>query len=67
MTALKRAVNWAVKRGEIQANPFAAVERSEVSRREELITPEDFALLLSSIEDQCLRSLSMKILKNGVP
>jgi hypothetical protein len=41
----------------MQASPFAAVERPEVARRDELITPEDFAVLLSNIKDQCFRDL----------
>jgi len=57
ITAVKRAMNWAVKRGDIPVNPFAAVKRPEVPRRDRLITPEDFTVLLANVKDQCFRDL----------
>lgn len=40
ITAIKRALNWAVKQGLIAANPVAHLERPAARRRETLVTSE---------------------------
>jgi len=62
ITAVKRAMNWAVEEGYIEANPFRFMKRPATTKRSQTITPEmheqmigatdpDFALFLNALKE----------------
>jgi integrase/recombinase XerC len=46
LQAVQRALNWAVKQGRIDKSPVAFMEKPPPGRRENVITPETYALML---------------------
>ena len=57
ITAMKRAMNWAAKQGYIDHSPIAQMDRPEVGKRTQTISPDEFQTLLSKIRDQAFRDL----------
>jgi len=54
---VQRPYNWAFKLGYIETNPIRHIEKPRASRRENPVTPEDFAAILSKVKDQPFRDL----------
>ncbi len=52
VTALKRVFNWAVKMGHTPSNPIAGLEKPPAGRREIVISPEMYGVILESSQDQ---------------
>ena len=57
ITAIKRALNWAVEMEHIDVNPVARMKRPEVGHRDEFIEHGDFKILLDSVKDECFKDL----------
>jgi integrase len=57
VTAIRRVFNWSIKQGYLDKNPILGVEKPEAAHRENIVTPEEFATLLSHIRDQEFRDL----------
>ncbi len=52
ITAVSRALSWAVKQGHIRRNPIAGIEKPAMARRELVIDEQQFELILSKTDDQ---------------
>ena len=57
ITAIQRAFNWAVKNGGLSHNPIKGMEKPKAKKRTDIVTPDEFELLLKSIPDQQFRDL----------
>ena len=57
ITALQRAFNWGVHNHGLGRNPIAGMEKPQARRRDDVITPDEFELLLGHVEDQAIRDL----------
>lgn len=56
--AVQRAFNWALKRGRLKLNPIATIDRKpSPGRREEIISPAEYAELMKHVKDGCFRDL----------
>jgi integrase len=55
--AVQRAFNWAAKMGLIESNPVRHVEKPRAGRRDLVITPDEFAWILSQVKDEPFRDL----------
>jgi integrase len=51
MIHLQRPFNWAAKLGYIPDNPVRHIEKPQAKRRDNPVTPEDFALLLGKVKE----------------
>jgi integrase len=51
IVALQRPFNWAVKLGYIPANPIRYIEKPQVNRREQSVTPTEWAKIRDHYED----------------
>lgn len=51
ITAVHRALSWAVKQGHIRRNPISGIDKPPIARRELVISSEQFELLLSKTDD----------------
>jgi integrase len=57
LIAVQRPFNWAAKLGYIPANPLRGLELPEIRRRENPVTPDDFAAILGQVKDHPFRDL----------
>lgn len=57
ITAVQRAFSWAEKKGHITASPVRGVEKPPPKRREQVLTPAEFAGLLSRVKEPCFRDV----------
>lgn len=57
MQSVQRAFNWAVKQGRIERSPVAHMEKPPCGRRENVITPEMYAIILGHVRDADFRDL----------
>jgi integrase len=58
LIAVQRPFNWAAKLGYIDTSPvWRRVDKPEVKRRENPVTPADFAAILGRVKDQPFRDL----------
>jgi integrase len=57
ITAMKTALNWAVRQGHIESSPIAHMERPEAGSRAETLTPEEFEKVLAHVKDSQFREL----------
>ena len=57
ITAVVRALTWAVKQGYIRRNPIHGIEKPAAARRELTIDDEQFEMLLAKTDDQKFRDL----------
>jgi len=55
ITALQRGFNWAVKNRGLERNPIRGTEKPEAKRRTSIITPEEFAEILTHV---CVKQLT---------
>jgi integrase len=55
--AVQRAYNWAEEMGHVAASPIKRIKKPSAGRRDNPITPEDFAVIVSHIKDQPFRDL----------
>ena len=55
--AVQRALRWAAKMGVIDKNPVRHLEKPQVGKREQLITPDEYAMLLGHFPDEAFRDL----------
>ena len=51
MVSVTRPFNWAAKLGYIAASPLKGLERPKAERRQEFVTPADFAVLMARYAD----------------
>jgi integrase/recombinase XerC len=66
LIAVQRPFNWAAKLGYIDASPvWRRVEKPEVKRRENPMTPDDFSALLGQVKDQPFRDLIAFLWETG--
>ncbi|WP_197488978.1 tyrosine-type recombinase/integrase [Planctomyces sp. SH-PL14] len=64
--AVKRALKWAMEEGYIETSPIAHMKAPPKLRRETIITPEQFQLILSVSRDQCFKDLLLFLWHTGV-
>ena len=57
IVAVQRAFTWAEKQGHIQKSPIRHVEKPPQKRREQSLTPAEFATLLSHVQDDVFRDV----------
>jgi integrase len=57
ITAVQRAFLWAEKLGHIDKTPIRYIEKPKAERRNNPITPGDFAVMISHVRDQAFRDL----------
>jgi integrase len=55
--AVQRAVRWALKKGYVETNPVADYEKSRPGKRTTVISPADFARILSQVKHQTFTDL----------
>ena len=55
--AVQRVFNWAVRMGLISANPIRPVEKPQAGRREQVITAEQFQIIIALVRDDDFRDL----------
>ena len=65
ITAVQRAFNWAAKMGLIETSPVRHVEKPRAGRRDVIITPEEFAWILSRVKDEPFRDLLVVCWETG--
>jgi integrase len=58
ITAVKRALNWAVEQGILEANPVASLSRPPIPKRETLVSPEDHQRMLGATDEPFARVLT---------
>lgn len=56
LTALKRALNWAVKEGYLGANPLKQVEKPTVLHRERVVTGKEHEAITDAVRDEAFRT-----------
>jgi len=54
---VQRAYNWAYKLGYIPENPIRSLEKPQAKRRENHVTPQDFAAIIAKVKDEPFRDL----------
>jgi integrase len=57
LTSVQRAFRWAAKVGLIDQNPLLYIDKPKAGRRENPISPSDFAKILAAIKDEPFRDL----------
>jgi hypothetical protein len=57
ITAIQRAFRWAYKLGKIDSFPLRGIEKPPAGKREQIVTPEEFATILSHVRDDAFRDL----------
>lgn len=57
MTAVQRAFSWGEKKGHITASPVRGLEKPPPKRREQVLTPAEFAGLLGRVKEPCFRDV----------
>lgn len=57
LQSVQRAFNWAVKQGRIDKSPIAHIEKPPAGRRENVITPEMYAIIIGKVKDTAFRDL----------
>ena len=57
ITAVQRAFTWAEKQGHITKSPIRHVEKPAPKRREQMLTPGEFAALLAAVKDDAFRNV----------
>src|SRR5947207_7083000 len=55
--AVQRALVWADKMGVIERNPIRHLEKPQIGKREQVISPEEYAMLLGHFPDEAFRDL----------
>jgi integrase len=55
VTAIKRALNWAVKEGYLGTNPLKAVEKPSVLHREKVVTAEEHKTITDAVLDEAFK------------
>jgi site-specific recombinase XerD len=57
ITAVQRAFSWAERKGHIPASPVRGAEKPAPKRREQVLTPTEFAGLLARVSDAAFRDV----------
>jgi integrase len=57
ITAVQRAFNWAEKLGHIDRSPLRGIEKPPPKRREQVLTPAEFAGLLARVKEPRFRDV----------
>jgi integrase len=57
ITAVVRAFSWAAKQRHLPENPVRGIEKPPAKRREQVLTPAEFAVLLSKVTDTAFRDV----------
>lgn len=57
MTAVQRCLSWAAKKGHIPYSPIAHIEKPQGGKRDYLITPDEYTLVLGNIPSPAFRDL----------
>jgi integrase len=65
ITCVKRALNWAVDEGLVDANPLRRVKRPPMKRRETVLSAEDRKVVFASIKDQEFREYLFALQETG--
>jgi integrase len=63
--AVKRALNWAVKKGHIKESPLKGMEMPKAGRRTAIVTPDQFNELLTHASDQRFKDLLVFLWETG--
>jgi integrase len=56
LTALKRALNWAVEEGYLSDNPLRKVKKPQVLRRERVVTAGEHEAITDTVRDEAFRT-----------
>jgi integrase len=65
LRTIKRCLTWAVRQGYLDRNPIAAIEVPAAEHREIVISPAEYAGLLSVVKDEHLRDLIVVTWETG--
>jgi integrase len=63
--AVKRCLAWALQLGYVDANPIAHLQAPSAGRREMVVEPEKFTMLLSFVGDEAFRDLLIVTYETG--
>lgn len=63
--AVKRCLAWAAKQGYIERDPIADLEAPSPSRREQIVTPDQFDEILAAVPDQAFTDLLRIVWETG--
>lgn len=63
--AIQRAFRWAYKLGRIEKFPLKGIEKPPAGKREQIVTPEQFADLLRHVKDEPFRDLLTAVWEVG--
>jgi integrase len=65
LRTIKRCLTWAVRQGYLDRNPIAAIEIPAAENREIVVTPEEYAAMMSVVHDEHLRDLIIVTWETG--
>jgi integrase len=65
LTALKRALNWAVKEGYLDGNPLREVEKPPVLHRERVVTPGEHETITDAVRDEAFKTFLFALRSTG--
>jgi integrase len=65
LRTIKRCLTWAVRQGYLDRNPIAAIEVPAAEHREIVVSPAEYAGLLSVVQDEHLRDLIVVTWETG--
>ncbi|MBX3412421.1 MAG: site-specific integrase [Pirellulales bacterium] len=65
MVAVQRAFNWAEKLGYLERSPIHYLEKPKAGRRETIVTPAEFPVMLAAIRRQEFRDLVVTAWETG--
>ncbi|HEX3149193.1 MAG TPA: site-specific integrase [Gemmataceae bacterium] len=63
--AVQRAFRWALTKGYVDKNPIADFEKARPGKRTKVVSPEEFAKMLSVVKQQQFRDLLMVTWETG--
>jgi integrase len=65
ITAVKRALNWAVDEGLLPANPLKQVKKPPVKRRDRVLSPQEQQAIAAAPRDQAFRQFLLALEQTG--
>lgn len=65
LRSVQRAFRWAFRIGLIEANPIEYVEKPSAKRREQIVSPEEYPIVLANIRSKPFRDLVVAAWETG--
>lgn len=62
---VKRAFNWATSEGLLKANPLVGLKKPPPTRRDRVVTPEEWAELVAAVRDQEFKDFLFALRETG--